>query len=238
MSSVPSGTRLIACAWPVSVRAGRLPGHPPVLRETAAGCAPRHVEQAAGRDHVARVENLLPASLAGAVTRLTRPACAGLRARHGTGARAWHSAGIRWPAAPSLAVRPGATAPARTCGGHRWPVLPGWAAALRRLRARDPRPGDATTEQDEDGEHDHAERESGDGNFGAQTDGLRVRMLPDSLQCDADDDKQQSGHEHHSTDDNQGDDYPHTSGGAWFWAHCTTIASRKRPRKPYRQVRA
>ena len=135
-------------------------------------------------------------------------------------------------------MRPGATAPARAGGGHRGPVLPGPAATLRGLRSRDPRTGDAATEQDEDGKHDHAERESGDGNFGAKTDSLRVRMPPDRLQCDADDDQQQSGHEHHGADDYQGDDYPHTSGGAWFGAHCTTIASRKRPRKPYRQVRA
>lgn len=134
----------------------------------------------------------------------------------------------------SLTVQPGARVPARTGASHGGLVLAGPAAALR---ARYACPGDATAEQHEDGEHDHAEREPGDGHFGAEADDLSVRMLPDGLQCDTDDDKQQAGHEHHGADDHQGDDYPHTSGGAWFGAHCTTIASRKHTRKPYRQVR-
>ncbi len=85
---------------------------------------------------------------------------------------------------------------------------------------------DTAAEQDEDGQHDHAEREAGHGQLGTEGYDPLIRVLAERLEREADHDKQQPAHQDDRARHHQSDDYPHTSGGGRLRAHCSTIASR------------
>jgi len=239
-SGTGTARRTRAGRWTVAVRAAGPALRGLILSERSRRRAAGRIQQTAGTVHTRRIEHRFPA-------RLLEPATAG-RLRRPRGARSavlpggWYrSAGVLRPRS-SAACPLSARASEIVCGADRGrrPHAPGTSAGFSRpvLPVPISRRGDATPQQDEHGEHDHAEREARDGHLAAHGDNALVRMLANGLQGNSRYHEQQTGHECEGADDRQGDDYPHTSGGGRFGAHCSTIASRQRTRKPYEQVRA
>jgi hypothetical protein len=131
------------------------------------------------------------------------PLCPRKRSRAGPSLHSWAGSAV-YPGGPETTASP---------GGH----------ALTPPLARC---GEPTSQQDQDGEHHHAECETYNGDPAPETDQLRLMPLSHYLQGQAHDDENQAGHERHGARDRQGDDYPHPPGGSCFGAHCSTIASR------------
>jgi hypothetical protein len=113
------------------------------------------------------------------------------------------------------------------------PVPAGRAGAL--LTGRATRRG-AVSREHEDHQDDQAERHARGRHAQADSGDMAHRMTGEEPSCRAHDYQQNAEHDRDGARNRQGYDKPYPPGGRGVRAHCSTIASRLLPRKPYEQV--
>ena len=114
------------------------------------------------------------------------------------------------------------------------PVAVGRPGAL--LTGRVARRGPVPREQ-EDHQDDQAERHARRGHAHADSGDMADWVAGEQPYCRAHDHEENAEHDRDGARDRQGNDKPYPPGGGGVRAHCSTIASRLLPRKPYGQVR-
>jgi hypothetical protein len=113
------------------------------------------------------------------------------------------------------------------------PVPAGRAGAL--LTGRATRRG-AVSREHEDHQDDQAERHARGRHAQADSGDMAHRMTGEEPYCRAHDYQQNAEHDRDGARNRQGYDKPYPPAGGGVRAHCSTIASRLLPRKPYEQV--
>jgi hypothetical protein len=116
--------------------------------------------------------------------------------------------------------------------GRPYPLLAGRTIGCRPGPAG--RPG---SREDENREDDQAERHARRGHAHTDNGDMTHRVAGEEPDRRAHDHQENAEHDHDGARDREGYDKPYPPGGSGVRSHCSTIALRLLPRKPYEQVR-